>query len=88
MKFRQIGILLIVGGFLTGHLLSALATRDGMYSISMSAGAADPSQMALYSARAVRFQIWGDVVALLGLVVYFYGVLTSRGGRNTSIVPG
>ena len=87
MKFRQIGILLIVGGFLAGQLLGMLVTKGAYQVMAMSAGAHDPMQLAKVSIRALNFQIGGHVVALLGLVIYFYGVLTSRGGRNTGIVP-
>jgi MFS-type transporter involved in bile tolerance (Atg22 family) len=86
MKFRQLGILLMVGGFLTGSLMATLSTRAGMQAMATAAGAANPADMALTSARALTFQVWGHVVALLGLVIYFYGVLTSRSGGNTTVI--
>jgi hypothetical protein len=87
MKFRQFGILLVVGGFLTGHLLATMAERASLDLMGRAAGAHDPMEISNYAMRALNFQMWGDIVSLLGLVIYFYGVLTSRGGRNTSIAP-
>lgn len=87
MKFRQIGILLIVGGFLAGQFLGLLTQKGAYQVMEMAAGAHDPVQTAKAAIRALNFQIGGHVVSLFGLVIYFYGVLTSRGGRNTGIVP-
>ena len=85
MKFRQLGIVMMIGGFLTGHLLATMMTRAGMEGVHLAAGAADPSELASRTARALTFTMWGDIIALIGLVIYFYGVLTSRGGRATVV---
>jgi hypothetical protein len=86
MKFRQLGILLMVGGFLTGNLMAMLSTRTDMQEMVAAAGAANPTALAMTSARAINFQVWGHIIALFGLVIYFYGVITSRSGGNTTIV--
>jgi hypothetical protein len=35
--------------------------------------------------RSFGWMVIGNAVALVGLVIYFYGVLTSRSGRTTVV---
>jgi hypothetical protein len=85
MIFRQFGILLMIGGFLTGQLVGALVAKSDFHALASSASGANMQEIAGIWSRSCGWMVIGSAVALVGLVVYFYGVLTSRSGRTTVI---
>ena len=85
MIFRQFGILLMIGGFLTGQLVGALLAKSDFQALASSASGANLQAMAGIWSRCFGWMVIGDAVALVGLVIYFYGVLTSRSGRTTVV---
>ena len=85
MRFRQFGILLMIGGFLTGQLLGSLIARSDFHTLASSAGTVNLTEFAGILSRSSNCTLIGNAVALFGLVIYFYGVLTSRSGRTTVV---
>jgi hypothetical protein len=85
MIFRQFGILLMISGFLTGQLLGALVAKSDFQTLASSAAGTNIQEIAAIWSRCLGWMVIGDAVALVGLVIYFYGVLTSRSGRTTVV---
>jgi hypothetical protein len=75
----------MVGGFLTGQLVGALVAKSDFQALSSSAAGGGVQEVAGIWSRSCGWMVIGCAVSLLGLVIYFYGVLTSRSGRTTVV---
>lgn len=85
MKFRQLGIVLMIGGFLAGHLMMNLALRAAQLRVAAAGDQVSNADVAQATANGFKYAIGGDVVAMLGLILYIYGVVTYRGASATVV---